>query len=203
MTGTTEIYLVRHGQSIHNQQHRIAGQLDSELTAEGFEDARNIARSIGRSDFDIIYSSDLRRARQTAEAIKAALHLTCPIQVSPLLRELDYGEYTEQSVADTFGVLDYKKVQHRPYPGGESFQDLERRVSQFVEELRQLTKGQRVLVTAHAGSVRIMAMQFDPAHRQQHLETSYGNRFLGRVVLDENGGLISYEILQNPMKGGF
>jgi len=64
---TTEIYCVRHGQSIHNQQQTIAGQLDSELTPLGFEDARSVAAAIGRRDFEIVYCSDLLRARQTAD----------------------------------------------------------------------------------------------------------------------------------------
>jgi probable phosphoglycerate mutase len=70
---TTEIYCVRHGQSLHNQQQTIAGQLDSELTPLGFEDARSVAAAIARSDFEIVYCSDLLRARQTAETIMLTL----------------------------------------------------------------------------------------------------------------------------------
>ena len=89
MEKTTEIYLVRHGQSIHNLEERIAGQHDSQLTELGFQDARVMAAAIGRSDFDIVYCSDLLRARQTAETIRGFLKLNCPIVFSPLLRELD------------------------------------------------------------------------------------------------------------------
>ena len=136
MNKTTEIYLVRHGQSSHNQRQIIAGQLDSELTEQGFEDARSVAQAIGRSDFDVIYSSDLRRARQTAQSIVDTLNLTCPIFFTDLLRELDYGEHTNQPVAEAFRFLNYKAVEDRRYPGGESFQDLKKRVHQFIEQLR-------------------------------------------------------------------
>jgi broad specificity phosphatase PhoE len=200
---TTEIYLVRHGQSLHNKEQRIAGQLDSELTELGFEDARQVARVINRSDFDIIYSSDLLRARQTAETIIEALDLKCPVRFSPLLRELDYGEFTEKSVEETFLFLNYKHAQQQRYPGGESFLDLQARLEQFIRQMMQAPAGRRILVTAHAGSIRLIAMLIDPARWQEHLQRAYGNRFLGKVMLDENGRLISFEVSQNPERGAF
>lgn len=200
---TTEIHLVRHGQSLHNQQQRIAGQLDSELTKLGFEDARAVARAIGRNDFDIVYCSDLLRARQTAETIIETLQIACPVRFSRRLRELDYGQFTEKTVEETFRFMNYKRTPRKRYPGGESFLDLQERVKPFIRQLLDEAAGKRVLVTAHAGSIRLIAMLLDPARRQEHLERAYGNRFLGRARLDENGSLISFEVLQNPERDGF
>ncbi|MCI0419643.1 MAG: histidine phosphatase family protein [Acidobacteria bacterium] len=198
----TEIYLIRHGQSVHNQEQTIAGQLDSELTPLGFEDARSVAAAIGPRDFEVIYSSDLLRARQTAETVINTLQLNCPLYFSPLLRELNYGRFTERSVVETFQFLNYKRVPHERYPEGESFQDLQERVGQFLSQLLEESAGRRILVTAHAGSIRLLAMLLDPAHKQEHLERAYGNRFLGKAVLDENG-LVLLEVIQNPERGGF
>lgn len=199
----TEIYLVRHGQSIHNLQQTIAGQLDSELTDLGFEDARQVAKTISRRDFDVIYSSDLLRARQTADTIIRTLDLDCPVLLSPLLRELDYGHFTAKTVAETFRVLNYK---HRPaerYPGGEGFLDLEERVGRFLRHMLAEAGGKRILITAHAGSIRLIAMLLDATRQKEHLDRAYGNRFLGKAVIDETGGLVSLEVLQNPERGGF
>ncbi|MFN8005519.1 MAG: histidine phosphatase family protein [Terriglobia bacterium] len=196
----TEIYLVRHGQSIHNLEERIAGQQDSYLTALGIQDASDVASSIGRSDFDVIYCSDLLRARQTAEAIRETLTLTCPMVLSPLLRELDYGEFTEKSVTDAFAFLNYKLEPQRRYPGGEGFLDLEARVERFLMQLKQESGGRRILVVAHAGTLRLILMVCDPAQRQLHLERGYGNRFLGKVVFNSDEKLRSVEILQNPAR---
>ena len=200
---TTEIYCVRHGQSIHNQQQTIAGQLDSELTPLGFEDARSVARAIGRSDFQIVYCSDLLRARQTAETIMNTLEFSCPVRYSPLIRELDYGRFTEKTVEETFKIHNYKRVPDQPYPEGESFNDMQRRVQQFLSQLLDESAGRRILVAAHAGSIRIVAMLLDSAHQQEHLERAYGNRFIGKAVLGENNRLVSFEVLQNPERGGF
>jgi broad specificity phosphatase PhoE len=200
---TTEIYCVRHGQSIHNQEQTIAGQLDSELTPLGFEDARSVARAIGRSDFQIVYCSDLLRARQTAETIMSTLEFSCPVRYSPLIRELDYGRFTEKTVEETFKILNYKRVPDQPYPEGESFFDMQARVQQFLSQLVDESAGKRILVAAHAGSIRIMAMLLDPARQQEHLDRAYGNRYIGRAVMDGGNRLVSFEVLQNPERGRF
>jgi probable phosphoglycerate mutase len=200
---TTEIYCVRHGQSIHNQRQTIAGQLDSELTPLGFEDARSVAAVLGRRDFDIVHCSDLLRARQTAETIMSTLHFRCPVRYSRLIRELDYGTFTEKTVEETFKVLNYKRVPNQRYPGGESFNDLQLRVREFLNQVLDESAGQRMLVAAHAGSIRLVAMLLDPERRQEHLDRAYGNRFLSRAVIGEDRKLISFEVLQNPERGGF
>ncbi len=200
---TTEIYCVRHGQSIHNQQQTIAGQLDSELTPLGFEDARSVAAALGRRDFEIVYCSDLLRARQTAETIMKTLEFSCPVSYSPLIRELDYGRFTERSVAETFQVLNYKRVPDQRYPDGESFFDMQARVKQFLSQLVDESAGKRVLVAAHAGSIRIMAMLLDPVRQQEHLDRAYGNRYIGKAVMDGGNRVVSFEVLQNPERGGF
>ena len=200
---TTEIYCVRHGQSVHNQEQTIAGQLDSELTPLGFEDARSVANALGRSDFDIVYCSDLLRARQTAEIIMTTLRVSCPVVYSPLIRELDYGRFTEKPVTETFQVLNYKRLPDRRYPDGESFYDLQERVREFLGQVLDESAGKRILVAAHAGSIRLIAMLLDPERRQEHLDRAYGNRFIGKAVVNDHNSLVTFEVMQNPERGGF
>jgi broad specificity phosphatase PhoE len=193
----TEIFLVRHGQSVHNKQEIIAGQLDSELAEQGFVDARSVAEAIGPQHFEIVYCSDLRRARQTAEVIVEALRLACPLSFSPFLRELDYGQYTNRPVSEAFHFLNYKIAQDQRYPGGESFQDLKKRVALFLDQLRIEAKGKRVLIVAHAGSIRMLLMLLDEAHAQEYLGQTFGNRYVGRIVLGSGGEPVSYEVIQD------
>ena len=131
------------------------------------------------------------------------LELSCSVRYSPLIRELDYGRFTEKTVAETFLVLNYKRVPDQRYPEGESFNDMQVRVRQFLDQMLDESAGKRILVAAHAGSIRIMAMLLDPAHQQEHLDRAYGNRFIGKAVLSENNRLVSFEVLQNPEHGGF
>ncbi len=172
----TEIYLVRHGQSVHNKQEIIAAQLDSELTEQGFSDARCVAEAIGAKSFELVYCSDLKRARQTAEIIVEKLRLTCRVSFSPLLRELDYGQYTNRPVSEAFQLLNYKVSQDERYPGGEGFQALKRRVALFVDRPRVEAKGQRGLVVAHAGSLRLLSMPLNSTLADTPLGHTLGNR---------------------------
>ena len=113
------------------------------------------------------------------------------------MRELDFGEYTNQPVSDAFHFLDYKVVQDQGYPGGESFQDMMRRLAQFVSQLQAEALGKRLLVVAHAGSIRMLLIILDRGHRQQYLTQTFSNRYLGRVLLGEKGEKFSYEQIHN------
>ena len=65
----TVLCLVRHGQSTWNAERRIQGQLDPPLSELGRAQANRVAERLARERWDVLYSSDLSRARQTAEAI--------------------------------------------------------------------------------------------------------------------------------------
>lgn len=191
----TLIYLVRHGQSVHNFRKRVAGQLPSYLTEQGLEDARSVARVLEGLQFDVIYSSDLQRVRQTVETIRNDLALSCPLRISPLLRELDYGEFTNQTVKETFNFFDYRLIRNRRYPDGEGFEDLERRVLLFVRQLRLEALGKQILITAHAGSIRVLLVVLGAMQPNEMSSHFIGNRYVGRVVLNGSGEFAEYAIL--------
>src|ERR1043166_10075988 len=65
----TDILLIRHGETLWNQQGRMQGQNDSPLTTTGLEQARKLARRLKHVEFTTLYSSDLGRAHQTARCI--------------------------------------------------------------------------------------------------------------------------------------
>ena len=196
----TLIYLVRHGQSVHNLRKRVAGQLPSYLTEQGLEDARSVARVLEGLQFDVIYSSDLQRVRQTVETIRNDLALSCPVSISPLLRELDYGEFTNRTVKETFVFFDYRLIRNRRYPGGEGFEDLERRVLLFVRQLRFEALGKHILITAHAGSIRLLLVVLGAIQPHEMSNQFIGNRYVGRVVLNGSGEFSEYSILsQGPI----
>ena len=92
--------------------------------------------------------------------------------------------------------------QGQRYPGGEGFIDLEARAQRFLFQLKRESAGSRVLVVSHAGLLRLLAMLLDPKRRQEHLNRAYGNRFLGKVVLDANQELVFLEVIQNPRRNG-
>src|SRR5919204_5528893 len=88
----TELLLVRHGETDWNVQQRWQGHQDPPLNALGREQARALAEALAGEGIDAVYTSDLRRARETAEIVAARLG----VEVRPLpdLREIDVGTWS-------------------------------------------------------------------------------------------------------------
>ncbi|TBH15480.1 histidine phosphatase family protein [Thermus thermamylovorans] len=151
-----EIWLIRHGETEWNAQKRFQGHLDVPLSPVGIGQAFRLAQRLARSQlpFDGLFSSDLRRARETAEPLVSVLGL--PLRTTPLLREIDVGHLAgldrEEAEARYPGFVQeaLRDPWHTPRPGGESMADLARRLAAFLEEL---PPGRHLLVT-HGGIVR-------------------------------------------------
>ena len=85
----TTFYLIRHGETQANKAGILQGQLDVPLSESGRRQARAVAEALSGVRLDAVYSSDLSRARETAEAIVEGR--TCPLVLDRRLRELDMG----------------------------------------------------------------------------------------------------------------
>ena len=88
------IYLIRHGQTVHNAEGRFQGGLDSPLTELGRAQARAVGKTLAGlvGPETPIVSSPLGRARQTAEIVRATVGLTAPIQLDARLAEITVGD---------------------------------------------------------------------------------------------------------------
>jgi broad specificity phosphatase PhoE len=151
---------VRHGESTWNELGLIQGQNDlAQLTNEGREQARAVAETLKSLGFDRLVTSDLARARQTAEIIGSELDLA--LTADSLLRERCFGvlEGQPQEILDSArsGIVDGVIVDPDARPeGGESFRDVVTRVGIFVEATRDDGDGERLLVVTHGGAIRAL-----------------------------------------------
>jgi broad specificity phosphatase PhoE len=151
---------VRHGESTWNELGLIQGQNDrAELTDEGRDQARAVAGTLKSLGFDRLVTSDLARARQTAEIIGSELDLAPTPDF--LLRERCFGvlEGQPQEMLDSrsSGIVDGVFVDPDARPeGGESFRDVVARVGVFVEATRDAMDGERLLVVTHGGTIRAL-----------------------------------------------
>lgn len=87
------IYIVRHGQTLFNYLERVQGWSDSPLTALGVKQGKTVAKYLSSVDFDQVYSSDARRAMDTANFIIDEQSKSVSLQTTPLLREAYYGGF--------------------------------------------------------------------------------------------------------------
>ncbi|MCS6776760.1 MAG: histidine phosphatase family protein [Chloroherpetonaceae bacterium] len=155
------IYVVRHGVTLWNREARFQGQTDIPLTEEGREQARRLAERLATSSPVAIWSSDLVRARDTAEII--AIHHGLRVRTTPLLRELMLGEWeglnrTEieaRGEADRLARYAQDPLHHRP-PGGEPLESAWDRVLRAAAMIRAQHPQGDLVIVGHGGSLRAL-----------------------------------------------
>lgn len=93
------VYITRHGETDWNHAGRIQGHTDVPLNDLGRAQGEALARRLVEFNFDVIYSSDLRRARETAEMVAKQQRQPVPLIETPELREICYGAWEGLTVA--------------------------------------------------------------------------------------------------------
>jgi broad specificity phosphatase PhoE len=156
MIAFESLFLVRHGETVHNVAGIAQGWNDSELSETGRGQVARLADRIAAEKPDALYSSSLRRAMTTAEAIGAVTAL--PVQPLDDLREMSYGRWEGRSFLDVRREDDelYRRWIDDPdcaCPGGESHNDVLTRVKRALDHVA----GKRVVVVAHGTAIRIGA----------------------------------------------
>lgn len=163
-TVNTTFYIVRHGETSWNVEHKVQGHEDIELNGKGREQAIELGVVLKNIHFDVVFSSDLARARQTAEI--ALLQKNITIQTTKALRERYFGRLqgadwasndTElQSLWVKIGCLTDKDRKRHNLIGVENDQDMINRFIPFLRELAIAYSGKTVLIVTHSGLMRLL-----------------------------------------------
>lgn len=154
------LLVVRHGESTWNAQKRCQGQADPPLSDLGMQSAVDLAPSLLRFGFRSVVTSDLLRARQTAEVLAARLELK-PLRLMPDLRERDMGAFTgltntEVEIAHPQWIERMRAGLRPDPPGAESRDVLLRRAREGLVRAAKDDDGPAVVVT-HGGVLEIVA----------------------------------------------
>jgi len=145
----THIGLFRHGQTDWNVNFILHGVTDIPMNATGIEQVMTAARSLNRNDWDLILTSPLGRARQTAEIIAEQKGFS-NIQQEDLLIERSFGE--AEGLAYEQWKSKYSNLDE--IPGGESKSDLTRRSLLLLEKFINTHPGKRILAISHGALIR-------------------------------------------------
>lgn len=155
MNKITRITTIRHGQTAYNEERRYAGSIDVPLNEKGIEDARIASSRLVDYEFDLVITSGLTRAFQTAEILVGERKL--PIIQNELCNERDYGKMqglTYVEVEDINPRIMYLKLNSDFHslnpPSGEDFPALRKRAKAFSQFLFQNYAGSNILVVAHS-----------------------------------------------------
>lgn len=151
----TRLCIVRHGETAWNAEHRVQGQLDVALNDTGRAQAQAVAQALADDRFAAIYSSDLSRARQTAEPVARLLSMR--MLVEPGLRERHYGIFERLTYAEVKVRYpeDYARFERRDpeydFQTGEALRAFSERAVRCVRALAGRHPGESILLVTHGG----------------------------------------------------
>ena len=198
------ILLIRHGQSEWNKLNLFTGFKNIELSDQGIEEADKAGQNFKNLNikFDIVFTSELKRAQETAKIILKNLnqwdHLyrEGKIKADINLNERDYGDLTglnKKETADKFGeeqVHKWRRGYSDQPPNGESLEDVVRRVKIYFEEsinpAIQSADNNNILIAAHGNSLRalLIVMNIYDSSNINSVELSTGVPI--HVILENN-----------------
>ncbi|NGX63132.1 MAG: putative phosphoserine phosphatase 2 [Candidatus Anoxychlamydiales bacterium] len=140
------LYFVRHGQTDYNKQGRVQGHLQIPLNETGRSQAKDLVDQIGTIQFDHCYSSDLIRAKETAEIILKDLAIE--IIEDERLRERNLGKHEGTPIEE---YLAYKKIDDT---GIEKNSDMSKRIKHFIADISIKHPNATILVVSHGGLIK-------------------------------------------------
>lgn len=176
----TTIGLIRHGSTAWNKEGRAQGHTDNPLDAEGLQQAVLLAERLSTEQWDYLYSSDLLRARQTAEVIASRLGMKITGLV-PGIREMNAGQIegtTEQDRVERWGS-EWKKLDL----GLESPEASEIRGSQAIEDMAEKHPGSRILVVSHGAILRSSLRRLFP---ELNVTALLSNTSITRIIKSDS-----------------
>ena len=147
----SHFWFVRHGQTEYNRRGvRCGGDVDIPLTPRGEQQSEAVTGQLADIALDLIVSSPLIRARQTAAII--GRNIGCPVQIHPLLLERLLGDWNGMPIAETEALL----RGGMPPPGGEPEVVFFERIGTALEELAPLLRERRTLIVSSKGVARML-----------------------------------------------
>jgi broad specificity phosphatase PhoE len=133
-----------HGTSVDNEQGISSGWSDAELSSLGIEQATALGEKIKDKKFDVVFCSDLSRAVHSANL---AFSEKAMVVHDERLRECNYGKYNGKA-SDIVEPMQECSITEK-FPGGESYEDVKKRIAEFLDYLKSRHDGKSVAIVAH------------------------------------------------------
>ncbi|MCM8813547.1 MAG: histidine phosphatase family protein [Candidatus Omnitrophica bacterium] len=190
----TTILIIRHGQTQWNVERRIQGHDDSALTAIGIAQAESLAARLRTDPCAALYSSDLRRALQTAQIV--ARQCQAPLHTAPELRERNHGIFQGLTFAEAQEKYPAEYARYMDggpdyvIPSGESKRQFQERAWAWFLACAQRHRGQTVAVVTHGGVLKAMVRAVLNVPLAGHCSIRLYNGSINRFAVDERGWTI-------------
>lgn len=154
-----KIYFVRHGQTDWNLEQKMqGGESEKELNETGIEQAKQAREKVRNLKYDMIIRSPMKRVEQTTNLINERKDV--PIIIEERIRERKLGELEGHVVTEEIenNIWDYELNYN--IQGGENLHDFEKRILEFIQEIKQKYNDKTILVVAHGGVAKLLIANF-------------------------------------------
>lgn len=182
----TTIYIARHGQTEWNVKGLMQGHRDTHLTEKGKQEAEELKNQFKNIHLDVIFSSDLIRAQETARPIASDKNLI--LQTTRTLREQSFGRYEGLDKESFFKLFDKwndmndeERQKYKLSDDMESNEEALNRLTAFLKETTTTYKGKSVLIVSHGGLMRYLLVKLGIADYNYFFENS------GYIELESDG----------------
>ena len=188
---STRITAIRHGETAWNVDTRIQGQLDIGLNDKGRWQAERAGEALAGDDIDVIYSSDLWRAYDTALSVAQPHKLT--IQTDEGLRERGFGQFEGKTFAEIESTLPEQALLWRTRApnfapeGGETLLTFKARVTQCISQLAAQNLGKHIVVVSHGGVMDVLYRMATGLDLQAPRTWQLGNAAINRLLWNGEG----------------
>ncbi len=158
----TRIHLVRHGESEWNILKKIQGHANAPLTTKGLKQAEQVAKKFKNMDIDVVYSSDLDRARITAETI--ASYSSVDLHVREDLREMNFGVWETMLFSEVQEKYPkqfeqwMKEPEYLNIDEGENLESLQFRMNRVLDDIIGVNEGKDILIVSHGTALKTMLL---------------------------------------------
>jgi 2,3-bisphosphoglycerate-dependent phosphoglycerate mutase len=187
----TRLILIRHGETAWNRATRIQGHTDIPLSPLGQAQAQQLAQALADEPLDAVYSSDLDRARQTAEALARPHGLA--VQIDAALRERHFGRFeglTWDEISAGFpdeAARWRRREPGHPVGGGESLIDFSARCVAAVRRITAAHPGASLALVAHGGVLDCLYRAATGAALDAPRAWQLGNASINRLLATAEG----------------
>jgi len=205
----SRLILLRHGQSVWNQENRFTGFVDVPLSERGRKEAHDAGLALKGEHIDVVFVSALKRAQETADIALAAIgkDTDLPRVVDAALNERNYGDLqglNKDEVRKQYGV-EQVHIWRRSFdvvpPGGESLKQTCERVIPYYRAsvLPRLKNGENVLIVAHGNSLRGLLMELEKLNETQVVDVEIPTGVPISFEIDQNGNAHN-KVIMNPQE---
>ncbi|MEA3398933.1 MAG: class I tRNA ligase family protein [Patescibacteria group bacterium] len=152
-------YIVRHGEADHNVQNVMNADINGKyyLTKKGKDQVEKLSKELKNIEFDYIFASPLIRTKETLNILKKELNLEGKIFFDDRIKEINSGVFEGKSIQEYSNFIHSHKKYFDVRPeGGESKNDVKRRVHKFFIEIENKYKNKNILVVSHGDPIWLM-----------------------------------------------